>query len=133
MIEQKQKLSFLLRDYFDKKDSPRSELLREMSLGSHLGNALPVHPSNCGWEVHKSPERFSRKFSFANKHAVKNFVSECLDYEMSNLHSGTYKIDHLDVTVEVYTHDVDRITELDQEFTKQIDFIYEDVLNFGRF
>ena len=52
---------------------------------------------------------------------------------MVNKHTGTYKIDDLEVTVEVYTHDLDRITELDQEFTKSVDDIYRDVLSFGRY
>ena len=70
---------------------------------------------------------------FSDKHAVKNFISECLSYEIENNHSGEYKINDLEVTVEVYTHDINRITELDQEFTKQVDFIYKDVLSFGRY
>tara|TARA_B100000131_G_C17976655_1_gene556791 strand:- start:400 stop:792 length:393 start_codon:yes stop_codon:yes gene_type:complete len=130
MIEKTQKLSALLSEYFQTEETtPSSTSLYEIALPV----SLPIRPDVCEWEIHSSPERFSRKFKFPHKHAVKNFVVECLNYEMENNHTGTYRIDGLEVTVEVYTHDVDRITELDQEFTRDVGNIYKDVLNFGRY
>ena len=118
-----QKLKDLLKDYFE--DDVRS--LSTHSVISEINNPLfkmPIEPSICTWEVHQSPERFSRKFIFDNKETVKHFIVECLSYETETKHTGTYKIDDLSIIVEVYTHDIDRITELDQEFVKNIDFIF---------
>ena len=125
-----QKLKELLKDYFDDNTSKSPSVITERH---NAFLSMPIEPSTCTWQVHQSPERFSKKFVFDNKHAVKNFIVECLNYETEVNHSGSYRIDDLSVTVEVYTHDIDRITELDQEFVKNIDFIYKDVLNFGRY
>lgn len=131
MIERNQKISTLLSEYFN--SNGEATLKRRLSEAAIHQSHLPVQPSFCEWQVHQSPERFSRKFRFDQKHTVISFINECLKHEMVNKHTGTYKIDDLEVTVEVYTHDLDRITELDQEFTKSVDDIYRDVLSFGRY
>ena len=120
------KVSDLLTEYFSDfelgKESAKNKVLSE--------STLPISPYTCGWEIHQTPERFSKKFTFLSKASLKDFVVECLDYEKDSMHSGQHRIDDLSVTVEVYTHDVDRITELDQEYIKNVDFIYRDVLDF---
>lgn len=120
------KVSDLLTEYFSD-CTPNSERLRERVISE---SALPISPYTCGWEIHQSPERFSKKFTFLTKSSLKNFISECLDYEVQSMHAGQHRINDLTVTVEVYTHDLDRITELDQEYIKNVDFIYRDVLDF---
>ena len=124
-----QKVSDILSDYFN---SGRS--FQHRSKGADLlseAHSLPVSPSECSWDVHESPERFSRKFRFETKARVSDFVSEVLSYEETLGHDGMLKIDGLEVTVEVYTHDINRITDLDQEYTRHIDAIYKDILHFG--
>lgn len=121
------KISHILSEYFDEK----SKSMSDSSIGLLNESApMPVSPQACRWTIHESPERFSREFKFQNKARVADFVREILVYEQSFGHDGTIKIDGTNVVVEVYTHDINRITELDQEYTKQVDHIYEDVLYF---
>ena len=122
-------LSHILSDYFDSTKNRNSHLPNSQSLLTE--NHLPVTATACLWEVHDSPERFSRKFRFESKSRVLDFVKEILTYENSVGHDGVHKIDGLEVTVEVYTHDVNRITNIDQEYTQSVDAIYKDVLDFG--
>lgn len=121
-------VSELLSNYFvDEVKEPS----RQPGLLSENLRPLPVAPSNCEWEVHDSPERFSKTFNFSSKKSVASFIQEILSYEAFVGHDGSHKIDGFDVTVEVYTHDINRITEIDQEYVKQIDDIYRDVLDFA--
>ena len=118
------KLCEMMSDYFED-TSPKKTVLRE--------TAMPVTPQVCSWVVYDSPERFHREFTFSSNDQVIAFVSEILRYQREANHSGTQRIDVDTVQVEVYTHDVNRITELDQEYIKHVDFIYRDVLDFGKF
>ena len=118
-------LSELMTGYFDNIASQKSnfKILSEQ--------CSPVVPQKTTWEVHQSPERFYREFIFDNKEQVIAFITEILVYEKSCNHSGAQRIDGHKVSVEVYTHDVNKITELDQEYSKNVGYIYEDVLSFG--
>ena len=128
MINHQKTLSTILSGYFREESNAvkKVEILTE-------NFDVPVRPSVCDWDVFGSPERFSRTFTMQSKTKVLEFVSEIIKYEMQTEHEGTLKIDSNEVTVEVYTHDLNRITELDQNYIKNIDFIYRDVLDFGKF
>ena len=121
------KISQILSEYFDEQARSTNDLSRGLLNESVV---MPVSPQLCRWTIHESPERFSREFKFSSKSRLADFVREVLVYEESFGHDGTIKIDGTNVVIEVYTHDINRITELDQEYTKQIDHIYEDVLHF---
>ena len=119
-------LSEVMTDYFGSDERPIEKAkvyLQEQ--------CIPISPHRSTWLVHESPERFYREFKFDNKKQVLDFIAEVLTYEKSCNHSGVQKIDDLTVSVEVYTHDVNKITELDQEYAEQVGYIYKDVLNFG--
>lgn len=118
------KLCEMMSDYFEE-TSCKKTVLKEA--------AMPVSPHVCSWTVYDSPERFHREFTFSSQDQVIAFLSEILRYQKAVNHSGVQKVDDNKVQVEVYTHDINRITELDQEYIKQVDFIYRDVLDFGKF
>jgi pterin-4a-carbinolamine dehydratase len=42
-------------------------------------------------------------------------------------HSGKITIDGLDVLIEVYTHDLEKVTELDKEYASYCDDVFNDV------
>ena len=109
-----------MRDYF-LNDAKRS-------LNESCG---PVVPSRSTWEVFQSPERLSKTYVLDSKVRLADFVSEILSFEGRVNHSGTIKITGSEVTVEVYTHDINRITNLDREYAESIDTIYYDVSQYG--
>ena len=59
-----------------------------------------------------------------------DFVNEVLRLEDEMNHHGTIKVTNNEVTIEVYTHTINRITNLDKEYVRNIDFVYRDVLDF---
>ena len=122
------KISHILSEYFDEKtESSTSPVTQDLLNESTL---MPVSPYVCQWEIHDSPERFSREFKFQDKMRLSDFVKEVLVFESAFGHDGSIRIDGTSATVEVYTHDINRITELDQEYTRTVNNIYEDVLHF---
>ena len=83
------------------------------------------------WEVLESPTRLARSYSFVDPKKMQAFVNELLDYQQKNNHSGDICIDHTDVMIEVYTKDLNSLTELDYEYAKMADLIYQDVEHYG--
>ena len=128
-MTRKVELKQLLSEYFDNKShsstSNNNQLLSEITMN------VPVQPQVCSWEVHDSPERFSKTFSFKERQRLIDFVKDILLYEDDLGHHGSHKIDGNQVTIEVYTHHINRITNLDQEFIRSIDMIYTDVLHYA--
>ena len=121
------KLTSILKEYFDDghHNQRQSGLMKE--------SAFPILPSICDWEVHDNPERFAKTFDLADKTQVLNFIREVIKHESQVNHEGSIKIVGKKVTIEVYTHDLNRITELDQEYIREVDLIHKDVLDFGKY
>tara|TARA_Y100000590_G_scaffold242451_1_gene272494 strand:+ start:441 stop:833 length:393 start_codon:yes stop_codon:yes gene_type:complete len=82
------------------------------------------------WEVVSSPNRFMRTFEITNPSALSAFVSEILQYQEENQHHGKLTLEHQKVIVEVYTHDINDITELDHEYIDMVDKILQDVMHY---
>ena len=70
------------------------------------------------WEKIASPERLIRDFSFSSREALLQFVSEIITFEDKLGHHGRITVEVMTVRVEVYTHDIERVTELDHEYAK---------------
>ena len=51
-----------------------------------------------------------------------------MEIEEKTNHFAKITIEGHDVTVEVWTHDLERVTELDTEYAKSCDEIYDDVV-----
>ena len=116
------KLSNSLRQAPADRGRYTSRLLSEMS--------LPVKAraqSHLKWEVLESPRRLARSYAFDSQSKLQDFISELLDYQSKTNHSGDIRIDHSEVLIEVYTKDLNSLTELDYEYAKMADMIYEDV------
>lgn len=126
-----QKVSDLLSTYFD--EEPSKGFLVEHSLQNArtISSGMPVKPYTFSWETHQSPERFSKTYVFQDRNRLIDFVRELLIFEDQFKHHGDHRISVNEVTVEIYTHDVNRITNMDQEYTKHVDQIHKDVLDFG--
>ena len=94
--------------------------------------ALPITPvATSQWEVVTDPRRLHKKFEFNSHNDYVNFISEILIYEKATDHSAKLTCEYPSIVIEVYTHDVDDITELDQDYAKMADQIFDDILNYG--
>jgi len=87
----------------------------------------PITPSEGSWETVTDPTRFQKRFEFDSHFQLVGFMNEVLTYQNVHRHHGKITIDHDSVIIEVYTQDVNTVTELDQEYTHEVDNIYLDV------
>lgn len=106
----------LMTEYFDS----GTQLLREST-------EVPIKPSKSEWELLSNPERMSRTYEFAGKtDSMVFFVQELLLFQEELGHHAKLTIEKDSVSVEVYTHGVERVTNLDKEFVREADKIFTD-------
>lgn len=110
--------------YFKEEDRKKS-LLNEAAIT--LSVSAPIQPKRFDWERMTSPERLGKTFEFGSHAEYKNFVVELMSYEEQTGHYGKVSCEFPKVHVEVYTHEVNGITELDLEYTAEADEIRRDV------
>ena len=115
-------LSDSLRSRPSRNTQYRSKMLLEMS----LPDQTTVDPRS-EWSVLESPSRLARAYSFDDSQRMQEFINELLDYQREINHSGDICIDHNDVMIEVFTKDLNSLTELDYEYAKMADMIYQDI------
>ena len=90
---------------------------------------LPVQPKSNDWSVITEPRRLVRQYTFDSHDVMSAYINELLAYETASQHYAKLTISFPTVDVEVYTHDVSDVTELDQEYAQTADEIYNDVLD----
>jgi len=90
-------------------------------------SGLPIEITKNEWVVLKDPERMHRIYGFKGRpDSLRFFVEELLDYQERLGHHSEITITVNEVRVEVYTHGVQRITNLDKELAREADSIYQD-------
>jgi len=80
------------------------------------------------WTVQGTPPRLSKTYQFDSITNEVRFIVELLEYQEEVQHHGLLTIDGHDVTAEVWTHDLEDVTELDREYAAEADAIYDDIL-----
>jgi len=122
-------LTLLMKEYLN--ESTQAEI--KDSLFGKINKEFPIQPQRDPvWITLDKPQRLSRSFSFKGSNQVLQFVKEVLQYEQSVSHNGSIKIEGNKIVVEVYTHSVEEITELDLEYAEELDQIYKDVIDYER-
>ncbi|MBT7912726.1 hypothetical protein HN588_02330 [Candidatus Bathyarchaeota archaeon] len=87
----------------------------------------PVRVNRTKWERRQDPERLVRTYDFEDYDYLRMFVTDLLDYQQVRGHHADIKITKNDVTVSVWTHGITSVTEIDIEFAKETESIYQDV------
>ena len=95
--------------------------------GLQPSDSVPIQPDESEWKILDYPERLARTFKFKEPRQRNAFVLELLGYQDENKHHSKITITSDKVIVESYTHDIDRVTELDKELAEFCDDLYEDV------
>ena len=126
----KGQLGHILKEYLNETEASPMGRLNEsfLSLSTCAPPITPVDISS--WEVVTDPRRFMKRYEFNSAATLVSFVDEILEYQENVGHHAKLTIDYREVIIEVYTHDVNDITELDQEFARTADEIYLDVLDY---
>ena len=122
------RVSNLLREYFEY-ENPSDRVARDFSIDIRV---LPISPkSESRWFTKQSPERLCRTYEFPNRNAARDFINELMDYEDQKNHHAEIKCKGPVVSIEVFTHNLDRVTELDKEYANEAELIYNDVCSYG--
>ena len=116
-------LQEIMGGYFEEEDKRCP--LREAALT--LSVNVPIQPKRFDWERMTDPERLGKSFEFKTHLEYSNFLNELMQYEAQTGHYGKIVCEFPMAHVEVYTHDVNGITELDLEYTAEVDDIRRDV------
>lgn len=127
------KISDLMRDYLDDHSQKQRGINRRLLSESFadLHTDLPVAPVENKWVFVSNPERLLRKYQFKNMGQRALFIEELLSLEEVSGHFAKITIEGLSVLVEVWTHDLDRVTELDKEYASNCDVLFDDVSLMG--
>tara|TARA_B100000212_G_scaffold317137_1_gene272529 strand:- start:6 stop:347 length:342 start_codon:yes stop_codon:yes gene_type:complete len=110
----------LMDGYFKKQ-----ELLNEAKISTAN---LPVQTKKANdWKTLSNPQRFVKKFKFNNHDKFLNFVIAVLQYENETKHNAKITIGYPQVIIEVWTHKLERITDMDKEYCKEVDNIIKEL------
>lgn len=116
-----------MRGYLEDDSGPFPSRLNEISmLAIPAPEECPVQVYEGRWETVSDPTRYKKEFKFKSQQMLIDFINEVLAYQQNTQHHGKITIDYDNVIIEVYTHDVNTVTELDQEYIHEVDNIYID-------
>jgi len=113
------------------------ELHREFidrSVRPMISQDLPIKVSNQDkpiiaiekWKVVSGS--LNKKFMFENYGDRNRFLHSMLEYETQAGHHASYDISELEVTINLITKDVNKVTELDKEFARYADKVRKDLI-----
>tara|TARA_Y100000310_G_scaffold338345_1_gene427727 strand:- start:2377 stop:2793 length:417 start_codon:yes stop_codon:yes gene_type:complete len=119
-----------MREYFEERESldDRDVCLIDLLPAIDTGNDVsPVEVHKTSWSVVESPNRLMKTFGFGAHAGFRAFLDELLVYQEEVGHHAKITLqDGNEIIVEVYTHGVDDVTEIDREYAIMADAIYED-------
>jgi len=121
-------LRSVMKNYLNKQKSPDGDMF---GLVVEHVDELPLSAEESTWTVVADPERLVRKFDFEDIERRNWLLKELLEDEVQSGHNGRILADGMDVVVEVWTHDLDAVTELDLEYASRCDDIFNDVSLLG--
>ena len=112
-----------MHEYFER-ETENSVLLENRFL---LEEKLPIKAkSGMDWELKKFPNRLIKKFKFKKRKHLSNFLGDVIDYENETQHHAEIVVRYKTVTIKVWTHTLNDVTEVDMEYARMINEIYRD-------
>lgn len=78
------------------------------------------------WEVNEKV--LSKTFQFQRKGDKDKFVIALLEYEAETEHNAIITINGENVTLELFTKDLDKVTEIDKTYAKFADVLFKDIV-----
>jgi len=92
-------------------------------------NNVPINPEAPSWQQVNIDNRncLQKTYGFKSSKSLKYFLNEMIDVASEMQHHPEILINHTQVTVTLYTHDLNDVTERDIELSKKIEEIIEDI------
>lgn len=91
-------------------------------------NDQPIVPRGTDWEHLTSPNRLRRVFEIDSQMSRRLFINDALNLSDQSLHHIELNIVAAYVSVEIYTEELNDVTDMDFEYAKDIDEMYIDAL-----
>ena len=114
----KVKLSDLIGDTFEEPSSIKIPTFPK---------AGPVNvEKKLDWSIHEDPRRMVRMFKFEDESKFNAFTIDILELQSSTGHHGRITLQYPQIKVEVWTHTLMDLTEVDFEWAKKVNDIYGD-------
>ena len=90
---------------------------------------LPIEAKASDWPVLRDDQKtfLKKEYVIADFENFLYFVSQVLKLANRKGHHPDINLSHNSVDIELYTHDINDVTEIDLEMASMIDEIYEDI------
>lgn len=127
-------LTEMMHGYFEEAESlpAYSNQALPFSIPSIKTSEAPIRPiAKSDWEIGRSPRCLKKTFKFSKPSAMAAFLQELFEHEIETGHHGRVVCEFPHVEIEVRTHDLDDVTELDKEYAQVCDQIFEDVRHYS--
>ena len=106
----------LLKEFKDP-DSPR------------VSGDLTIYPKKKkDWEVKQDPIRWHKIFEIKNNNKFNEFIFNVLEFQNETNHHAKMIVMYPKIQIEVWTHGLMDITEIDNEWIETCDEIYREVM-----
>lgn len=127
----RQLLTEMMGDYLTDLEQSARSIESPITSRSTVPRSLPIKPKSSTWELLRDPRRLSKTYEFKSFQKYNSFIREILDHESESGHNGMITCEYPSVTVEVTTHRLNDVTELDKKYAKVCDQAYDDVMSYG--
>lgn len=90
---------------------------------------VPIDPEHSSWQIVSTNEKDSlqKVYKFSNSRHLRYFIDEMLKESDRMFHHIKIVIDALTAKVELYTHDINDVSELDIKLSKFADEVFEEI------
>jgi len=97
---------------------------------------LPILPLASGaaiipverWIIVDSPKRLHKSYKFISNDLRNMLIKDIFEYEKKVGHHAKITIEEYKITLDVYTKDIEQITELDKEYARFCDVLFKDIV-----
>ena len=111
-------LTEVMREYFEDSLSVQVDFLPGAS------ESPPIVPTSFTWERVSDPSRLMKEYQFDSHSEMSLFLQDLLVFQQDFDHHAKITCDYPKVIVEVYTHDVNDVTELDTDYATAACLLY---------
>lgn len=88
---------------------------------------LPIQPkASIGWTFRLDPNRYTRVFKFSDETKFNSFIVDILELQTETQHHARLTIQYPQVKIEIWTHTLKDVTEVDKEWCEKANDIYGD-------
>jgi len=88
---------------------------------------LPIQPkASSGWTLRDNPFRYTRVFKFSDETKFNSFVMDILELQSETQHHARVTMQYPKVKIEIWTHGLSDVTEVDKEWCEKVNDILGD-------